>query len=628
MRFCEHHLVTLSSFIEQNCQNAGKEREICNWKEVTESNNLNISTVDSDMGTGYGDGDVEDAYHAIFGEEKKCTKGQKGSNVSTEPSPTAGSCCNVDNVLDAAAAALSGSKRDRKGRSLEVKKEDDLPAVLSKTVKNEISSFSVGKVVIITSGEYCDWEGEILCIETSQSYPKSASKSKQSEAFYVVALQYSDGSPLDCCVLVSHSMITSTKLCSSNEEQLDDISDDSDMADSTMKYTADSHCSTAPLTLDKPPKLSFQISPIRPGRNDKLADKDKDKSNIKKGDIASCDKFFSEECIEMVEAFTADLVQSQIDSEIVLSVLNEIKTNIEFENKEQIKNEKIRKNDMNKNNAGWKGVNDSMCEKDTESREIIQSIPDDVKVNIDVIDKCESSRNSHRRTYEGKEIFPRGGIVHAEEKAEHEKLKTGEKVGISNIEDTATKRDSGTKNEIDINGSVDSAEVAVTVAVEEIETVTDAAITLEIIVTHGDEVSGGSNSGLAVLSEISVNGGNERNGSISNSVILTMSAGAENVRDNDGDNSHSNDNTISNSNSVSNSMNENDNENDSDAPLQPLSSSQIRYQQYAALRPLDMSIVGRRVRITAAGNKHRYANCDGMGWDRMGWDGMEWNGMG
>ena len=101
----------------------------------------------------------------------------------------------------------------------------------------------------------------------------------------------------------------------------------------------------------------------------------------------------------------------------------------------------------------------------------------------------------------------------------------------------------------------------------------------------------------------------------------------KNVRDNDGDNSHSNDNTISNSNSVSNSMNENDNENDSDAPLQPLSSSQIRYQQYAALRPLDMSIVGRRVRITAAGNKHRYANCDGMGWDRIGWDGMGWNGM-
>ena len=614
MRFCEHHLVTLSSFIEQNCQNAGKVREICNWKEVTESNNLNISTVDSDMGTGYGDGDVEDAYHAIFGEEKKCTKGQKGSNVSTEPSPTAGNCCNVDNVLDAA-AALSGSKRDREGRPLEVKKEDDSPAVLSKTVKNEISSFSVGKVVIITSGEYCDWEGEILCIETSQSYPKSASKSKQSEAFYVVALQYSDGSPLDCCVLVSHSMITSTTLCSSNQEQLDDISDDSDMADSMMKYTADSHCSTAPLTLDKPPKLSFQISPIRPGRNDKLIDKYKDKSNNEKGDIATCDKFFSEECTEIVEAFTVDLVQSQIDSEIVLSVLNEIKTNIEIKNKEQIKNEKIHKNVMNKNNAGWKGVNDSMCEKDTESREIIQSVPDDIKINIDVTDKC---KNSHGRTYEEKEIFPRGGIVHAEEKAEHEKLKTEEKVGISKIEDTATERDSETKNEIDMNASVDSAEEAVAVAVEKIEIVTDAAITLEVIVTHGDEVSEGSNSGLAVLSEISVNEDNERNGSISNSVILTMSAGVENVRDNDGDNSHSNDNTISNSNSFNNSMDENDNDNDSDAPLQPLSSSQIRYQQYAALRHLDMSTVGRRVRITAAGNKHRYANCDGIGWDGIG----------
>ena len=593
--------MTLSSFIKQNCQIAGKEREICNWKEVTESNNLNISTHDSDMGTDYGDGDVEDAYHAIFGEEKKCTKGQRSSNISTEPSPTSGSCCNVDNVLDAAAAALSGSKRDRKGRPLEVKKEDDSP-VLSKTVK---SSFSVGKVVIITSGEYCDWEGEILCIETSQSYPKSTSKSKQSEAFYVVALQYSDGSPLDCCVLVSHSMITSTKLCSIDEEQLDDISDDSDMADSTMKYTANSHCSTAPLTLDFPPKtpkLSFQISPIRPGRTDKLVDKDKDKSNNGKGEISICDKFFSEECIEIVEAFTADLVQSQIDSEIVLSVLHEIKTNIDIENKEQIKNEKFHKNGMNKDSAGRKGVNDSMCEKDIESREIVQSIPDDVKVDLDVTDICESSRDGYLLTNEEKEIFPRGGIVHAEEKAEHEKLKTEEKVGISNIKDSATERDSGTKKEI---GSVDSAEVAV--AVKEIEIVTDTAITGEIMITHGDEVSGGSNSGLAVLSEISVNIDNERNGLISNSVILTMSTGAGSVRDNDGDNSYSNDNTISISNSNSNSMDEN--ENDSDAPLQPLSSSQIRYQQYAALRPLDMSTVGRRVRITAAGNKHRYANC-------------------
>lgn len=597
--------MTSSSFIKQNCQIAGKEREICNWKEVTESNNLNISTHDSDMGTGYGDGDVEDAYHAIFGEEKKCTKGQRGSNISTEPSPTSGSCCNVDNVLDAAAAALSGSKRDRKGRPLEVKKEDDSP-VLSKPVKNEISSFSVGKVVIITSGEYCDWEGEILCIETSQSYPKSTSKSKQSEAFYVVALQYSDGSPLDCCVLVSHSMITSSKFCSSNEVQLDDISDDSDMADSTMKYTATSHCSTAPLTLDfppKPPKLSFQISPIRPGRNDKSTDKDNDKSNNEKGDISSCDKLFSEECIEIVEAFTADLVQSQIDSEIVFSVFNEIKTNIEVENTEQIKNENIHKNDMNKNSAGRKGVNDSMCEKDIEKREIIRSIPDDTEIDLDVTDKCESSRNCHFLTNEEKEIFPREGIiVRAEEKAEHEKLKTEAKAGISNIVDTATERDSRTTSEI---GSVDSAEVVVAVAVEEIEIVTDTAITGETMVTLGDEVSGGSDSGLAVLSEISVNIDKERNGLISNSVVLTVNTGAENVRDNDCENSHSNDNTIS----ISNSMNENDNENDSDAPLQPLSSSQIRYQQYAALRPLDMSTVGRRVRITAAGNKHRYANC-------------------
>ena len=104
----------LSLFIERNYQNSGKEREECNWKEISEVSNLNVTTTDSDMGTGYGDGDVEDAYHAIFGEEKKCTKGQKSSNVSSEPSPTSGGSCNVDIVLDAAAAALSGAKRDRK----------------------------------------------------------------------------------------------------------------------------------------------------------------------------------------------------------------------------------------------------------------------------------------------------------------------------------------------------------------------------------------------------------------------------------------------------------------------------------------------------------------------------------
>ena len=599
----------MSLLIGQNYQNAGKARENCNWKEGFESGNLNISTVDSDMGTGYGDGDVEDAYHAIFGEEKKCSKGQKSSNTSTEPSPTSIGSSNVENVLDAAAAALSGSKRDRKGELLEGKKEEDGSPVLSKTVKNEISSLSVGKIVTITSGEYCDWEGEVLCIETSQSYPKSANKSKQSEAFYVVALQYSDGSPLDCCVLVPHSMITSKRSRTDNEEKFDDISDDTEMGcsasgsilnDDANKGASEGHRSTALQTLDFTPKsskLSFQISPIRPGRNDKSIDK----VNHEMGDIICRDKFFSEECIEIVEAFTADLVQSQINSEIVLSVLNEIKASIDNESKEQIKNE-IHKNNINNcvKKDENENKNDSMTEKDIKSGTSNLNIHKSVKIDLDVVEKCESIQNKHLESHEGNEIFSRNSMVHAEEKAEHEKLKVENEGKVSKIVSKSTQSEADFKNETDTEDSAIDA----TVNVEGRVIVSGTAITGEEKASRGDDVSCTSNSGSAAPLAITVFDASEENGLVSDSVFSSMSTGAENITKNNNDNNDS-----SNNNTNSNSNNNSVDGSESDVHSQPLTSAQVRYQQYAALRAFDMSTVGRRVRITATGNKHRYAHC-------------------
>ena len=55
----------------------------------------------------------------------------------------------------------------------------------------------------------------------------------------------------------------------------------------------------------------------------------------------------------------------------------------------------------------------------------------------------------------------------------------------------------------------------------------------------------------------------------------------------------------------SNSNDSSVDENESDVQSEPLSSAQVRCQQYAALRAFDMSTVGRRVRITATNNKHR-----------------------
>ena len=599
---------------ENNHQNSGKGREECNWKETSEVSNLNITSTDCDMGTGYGDGDVEDAYHAIFGEEKKCTKGQKSSNVSSEPSPTSGGSCNVDIVLDAAAAALSGAKRDRKGRLLEGKKEEAGSPVLSKTVKNEISTYSVGKVVTITSGEYCDWEGEILYIETSQSYPKSPSKSKQSEAFYVVALQYSDGSPLDCCALVSHSMVSSARSQATLDAPLDDISDDTYMGssascgalniDTTGCITADPCPSiTAPQTLlDSSPrasKLNFQISPIQRGRNEKS----NDKPNLEKSDIAGNGKLFSVECIDIVEAFTADLVQRQIDSEIVLSVLNDIKSNIKIDSKDQ-KIKEIHDKNIN-NNTNEKGVND------VNAGETIPSNHEIVKTNLDMSEKCKFSIKHHIRGDEGKEMFSQCGIVRAEEKVEHERILIVDDYGdISKIESKATQPKSDIKNDSELKGFLRG----VVVSVEEKESGTNLSISEEKKITHKDEgvhgdveclcnssSSSSSSSVLTLLPEKSVSSDNEKSASdsSSDSVVSNVTAGVTNTKDTNIDI-----NNINNDKSSSRNNNRID-ENESDLQSEPLSSAQVRYQLYAALRAFDMSTVGRRVRITATNNKHR-----------------------
>ena len=574
--------------------------------------NLNVTTTDSDMGTGYGDGDVEDAYHAIFGEEKKCTKGQKSSNVSSEPSPTSGGSCNVDIVLDAAAAALSGAKRDRKGRLLEGKKEEAGFPILSKTVKNDISSYAVGKVVTITSGEYCDWEGEILCIETSQSYPKSPSKNKQSEAFYVVSLQYSDGSPLDCCALVSHSMISSARSHATTDAPLDGISDDTYMGSSASSNALNidtSECITADpcpsisapqALLDSSPKaskLSFQISPIRPGRNDKP----NDKASLEKSDIAGDGKHFSEECIDIVEAFTADLVQRQIDSEIVLSVLNGMKSNIEIDSKDQKKKD-IRDFNIN-NKADKKGVTDK------DGGETIPSNHEIVKSNLDVSEKCQFNKKNNFRADEGKETFSQCGIVRAEEKVKHERILIVDDYGdISKIESKATHPESDIKNESEIKCFISSA----VVSVEEKESGTNMGISEEKKIIHKDEgcnsssssnnnSSSSSSSGVTELSEKSVSSDSEKStsDSSSDSEASNVSAGVNDTKDANIDID-----AISNDKS-SNSNNNSVDENESDVQSEPLSSAQERCQQYAALRAFDMSTVGRRVRITATNNKHR-----------------------
>lgn len=160
--------------------------------------------------------DVEDAYHAIFGEEKKGSRANHSRNGDTSVGSTSPSDVNNNNVAVTELSATIGSKRDSKGRI----KESKEPTQREISVLTDVEIlFGAGSIIRITEGEYCDWDGEILCVDDNRRYTsrkgnKCTEPGQPGEyigVYYAVAPQYSNGIPVGNCTLISQNGVAVRK---------------------------------------------------------------------------------------------------------------------------------------------------------------------------------------------------------------------------------------------------------------------------------------------------------------------------------------------------------------------------------------------------------------------------------
>ena len=167
---------------------------------ASSSSSINASPFGDDFETGFGDGDVEDAYHAIFGEEKKTPKSSNNredfdsADVRNEEE---------NNSFVTEAATLSGVKRPRRKIEGDKSNPSDLDQRTCDSAEIEVLH-KAGSIIRILDGEYCDWDGEILCVEDPRDTPIKGNKGKHklADVLYVVAPQYSDGVPIGNCFLI------------------------------------------------------------------------------------------------------------------------------------------------------------------------------------------------------------------------------------------------------------------------------------------------------------------------------------------------------------------------------------------------------------------------------------------
>ena len=149
------------------------------------------------------DGDVEDAYHAIFGEEIE-KKGAKCSSSKRDEENKSGSFPDESNFVENEKNIEITSKNRRRTPVLSSSKRSRTSDCLEKIVECKDVLYSTGVLLSIIVGNFIGYSAEVIVVIDNRKIP-SSKKSKYGGVHYVVAPLDSDGVHLGSCVLLPQS---------------------------------------------------------------------------------------------------------------------------------------------------------------------------------------------------------------------------------------------------------------------------------------------------------------------------------------------------------------------------------------------------------------------------------------
>ena len=154
---------------------------------------------DDDSGPTYLDGDVEDAYHAIFGDDIQGSRGCPGKKVLEDRDRDIRiTANNFDDTISKNAQSLAvGSRKHRKEGASDNSIEGS--ASVDKF-------YRIGLNVRITDGIFLGYIAEIICIVDNKSAPRKG-KGRYRGVYYAVAPRDTEGSHLGSCVLLTQDQI-------------------------------------------------------------------------------------------------------------------------------------------------------------------------------------------------------------------------------------------------------------------------------------------------------------------------------------------------------------------------------------------------------------------------------------